>query len=100
MDKGKGLAPEYLPPQAEEENEDKYETTYLWKNASVLLIILLYCAIGSQLSVVNKVVVTYIPLPNTILFLQFASSVILLGGFHYTGLVHVESYDRYAHNQI
>ena len=42
----------------------------LWRNTRVLGIILVYCAIGSQLSVVNKVVVTFIPLPNFILFAQ------------------------------
>jgi len=42
------------------------------------MIILLYCVIGSSLSVINKVVVTYIPCPNFILFCQFASTSILL----------------------
>ena len=40
--------------------EDEHAATnnsngYLWRNTRVLGIILVYCAIGSQLSVVNKV---------------------------------------------
>ena len=50
----------------------------LWRNTRVLGIILVYCAIGSQLSVVNKVVVTFIPLPNFILFAQFISTTLML----------------------
>jgi GDP-mannose transporter len=54
------------------------EPVHLWKSARVLTIIVLYCIIGSSLSVINKVVVTYIPCPNFILFCQFASTSIML----------------------
>ena len=41
-------------PPHEDSNNAAQE---LWRNTRVLGIILVYCAIGSQLSVVNKVVV-------------------------------------------
>ena len=62
----------------------------LWRNTRVLGIILVYCAIGSQLSVVNKVVVTFIPLPNFILFAQFISTTLMLLIAHAVGWVEVE----------
>ena len=40
------------------------------------------CIIGSQLSVVNKLAVSDLKLPNTILILQFVSCCVLLGGAH------------------
>ena len=72
-------------------NEDSNNAaTYLWRSTRVLGIILVYCAIGSQLSVVNKVVVTFIPLPNFILFCQFTATTLMLLLAHYTGMVEVE----------
>ena len=72
-------------------NEDSNNAaTYLWRSTRVLGIILVYCAIGSQLSVVNKVVVTFIPLPNFILFCQFTATTLMLLIAHYTGMVEVE----------
>lgn len=72
-------------------NEDSNNaSTYLWKNTRVVGIILVYCAIGSQLSVVNKVVVTFIPLPNTILFFQFFATTFMLLVAHGVGAIEVE----------
>ena len=72
-------------------NEDSNgAATELWRNTRVLGIILVYCAIGSQLSVVNKVVVTFIPLPNAILFAQFFATTVMLLAAHYAGTIEVE----------
>ena len=71
-------------------NDSNNASTYLWKNTRVVGIILVYCAIGSQLSVVNKVVVTFIPLPNTILFFQFFATTVMLLVAHSTGAIEVE----------
>ena len=72
-------------------NEDSNgAATELWRNTRVLGIILVYCAIGSQLSVVNKVVVTFIPLPNFILLAQFTATTVMLLAAHYTGSVEIE----------
>ena len=86
-----------MAPKAEEKsdvdkaNEDTNNSaTELWRNTRVLGIILVYCAIGSQLSVVNKVVVTFIPLPNAILFAQFLATTVMLLAAHYAGTIEVE----------
>ena len=71
-------------------DESNNASTYLWRNTRVVGIILVYCAIGSQLSVVNKVVVTFIPLPNTILFFQFFATTVMLLIAHGTGAIEVE----------
>jgi GDP-mannose transporter len=72
-------------------NEDSNgAATELWRNTRVLGIILVYCAIGSQLSVVNKVVVTFIPLPNFILLAQFTATTLMLLAAHYTSSIEVE----------
>ena len=78
-------------PSANGERRDGAQTTtYLWANARVLGIIVLYCAIGSSLSVLNKVAVTMIPAPNFILFCQFAATTLLLLAAHGLKLVTVE----------
>lgn len=69
---------------------ERPEPTHLWKSARVIGIILFYCAIGSSLSVLNKVAVTYIPAANFILLCQFVSTTILLSIAHVMGFVTVE----------
>ncbi|OUS45350.1 integral membrane family protein [Ostreococcus tauri] len=69
---------------------DSREPTHLWKSARVVGIIVLYCLIGSSLSVMNKVAVTYIPAANFILLCQFVATSVLLKVAHWMGLVTVE----------
>ena len=71
-------------------NQGSEKPAYLWKNARVLGIILFYCLVGSSLSVMNKVVVTYIPAPNFILFCQFFATSILLLLAHWLKLITLE----------
>ena len=49
------------------------------------------CIIGSQLSVVNKIAVTDIPVPNVILVIQFATASFLLGLAHMFGMIKLEN---------
>jgi GDP-mannose transporter len=49
------------------------------------------CLIGSQLSVVNKIAVTDIPVPNVILVIQFATASFLLGLAHMFGMIKLEN---------
>ena len=69
---------------------DGEKPTHLWTSARVVGIILFYCAIGSSLSVLNKVAVTYIPAPNFILFCQFFATAVMLIIAHSLKLVEVE----------
>ena len=52
------------------------------------------CIIGSQLSVVNKLAVSDLMLPNTILILQLVSCCALLGGAHMFGLIQISNINR------
>ena len=49
------------------------------------------CIIGSQLSVVNKIAVSDIPVPNVILVTQFATASFLLGLAHMFGMIKLEN---------
>ena len=49
------------------------------------------CVVGSQLSVVNKIVVSDIPTPNLILVVQFATASLLLGLAHALGMIKLEN---------
>ena len=52
------------------------------------------CIIGSQLSVVNKLAVSDLKLPNTILILQFVSCCVLLGGAHVLKIIQISNINR------
>ena len=85
------MAPAMTSKETDAANVDSNgAATELWRNTRVLGIILVYCAIGSQLSVVNKVVVTFIPLPNAILLAQFTATTVMLLAAHYTKSIEVE----------